>query len=381
MRRTTLGSRWLFALGAAALLRPPALPAQSLDLTVNNFGISFGDSRRVNGLRINYRDRRMREVNGVNITVWTPYEEASGVVNGIALGLPVTGARTINGLATGVLGVGADDQIRGIGIAPLGLGAGGKLAGIMIGGLGAGGGGDIEGIAIGGLGVGGGGSLRGIIIGGAGAGGGGDATGIMVGGLGTGVGGRMRGLSVGGLGAGAGGSLSGIAVGGLGVGSGGDVTGLVVGGLGVGSGGTVTGIAVGGVGVGAGAGMKGLAVGGLGVGSGGTLEGITIAGLGVGAPQVSGVAAALAVGGEDVRWVVLAPAYLRITPGGRLTGVSGSAFNHVRGEQHGLAIGVFNYADELHGVQLGVLNYARNNRKPWRLLPIVNVHFEGSGER
>ena len=50
-------------------------------------------------------------------------------------------------------------------------------------------------------------------------------------------------------------------------------------------------------------------------------------------------------------------------------------FNQVRGTQHGLAIGVFNTADELHGIQIGVLNRARNNRPPFRWLPVVNAHL------
>ena len=48
-------------------------------------------------------------------------------VNGIALGLPATGAGDINGLALGIVGVGAAGRMRGIGISPIGLGAGEEL--------------------------------------------------------------------------------------------------------------------------------------------------------------------------------------------------------------------------------------------------------------
>ena len=72
---------------------------------------------------------------------------------------------------------------------------------------------------------------------------------------------------------------------------------------------------------------------------------------------------------------VLAPAYFRIESDGRLTGVSASAFNYIKGEQHGLSIGIFNYARRLFGVQLGLLNYAKNNPVPFRLLPLLNVHL------
>src|SRR3569832_89704 len=95
-------------LALAALCACSAIPviaaAQSLDLTVNDVGVSIGDSRRVTGLRINFRDRRMEEVNGVNITVWSPYRENDGVVNGIALGIPMTGARRIRGVGAGIFG-------------------------------------------------------------------------------------------------------------------------------------------------------------------------------------------------------------------------------------------------------------------------------------
>ena len=58
-----------------------------------------------------------------------------------------------------------------------------------------------------------------------------------------------------------------------------------------------------------------------------------------------------------------------------MRGVAIAAFNQIRGEQHGLAIGVFNSADELHGMQIGLLNRARNNRPPFRWLPIFNAHL------
>lgn len=52
-----------------------------------------------------------------------------------------------------------------------------------------------------------------------------------------------------------------------------------------------------------------------------------------------------------------------------------SAFNHVRGEQRGLAIGVVNYARSLHGVQIGPLNWA-DNSSLLKLMPLVNVHVD-----
>ena len=313
----------------------------ALHLTVSDWGLAIGNARRVNGIRLNYRDHGPVLVNGLNATIWTPYDPADGDVRGVALGVPLTGARRIRGLGIG-LGVAADRDIGGVVLAGIGAGAGGRIDGILVAGLGSGAGKDVRGIAIGGLG--------------------------------TGAGGSLRGLAVGGLGVGAGGDLWGIAIGGLGAGAGRNLTGLSVGGVGVGAGGNLTGISIGGVGVGAGGRARGVIVAGVGAGAGELLEGLVIAGIGAGAPNVRALVISPAAGGESVRGVMLAPAYFRISQGGSFTGLSVSAFNHIRGVQHGLVIGIFNYARELHGVQLGVLNFAGNNHGWSRLLPLVNVH-------
>jgi hypothetical protein len=94
---------------ALALLAWIPAHAQSLDLTAHDVGVSIGDSRRTVGLRLNFRDRRMEEVIGANLTVWYPYDDAvGGVVRGLALGVPLTGARRIDGIGAGLLGVGVE---------------------------------------------------------------------------------------------------------------------------------------------------------------------------------------------------------------------------------------------------------------------------------
>jgi hypothetical protein len=72
---------------------------------------------------------------------------------------------------------------------------------------------------------------------------------------------------------------------------------------------------------------------------------------------------------------VVAPVYFKVVRGGYVNGVSASALNHIQGEQHGLSIGIYNYARRLRGVQVGVLNYARDNPPGLRLLPLFNAHF------
>lgn len=337
MRRASL--RLLVLLLAAA---PAGLSAQGVKLAVGDVGLGIGPVPRIDGLRLNGRDDiRFERVRGVNVTLWSPKERARGQVDGVALGLPLTGARQVRGLGLGV-GVGADDRFRGVALGLLGAGAGQELEGVVLGGLGAGSGGDVRGLAAGGLGVGAGGDVQGVVMGG--------------------------------LGAGASGDVEGIAVGGLGVGAGGDVRGLLVGGLGVGAGGDAAGLLVGGLGVGAAGDVSGVAVGGLGVGAGGHLRWVALAGGGIGAPRITGVAAAAVVGAEEAEGLILAPAYVRIREGGRFRGVSVSAVHDIRGVQHGLAIGLVNIARELHGVQIGLLNIAWNKER-FPVLPFFNAHF------
>ena len=100
--------------------------------------ISIGNYPRVDGVRLNFRDRALERVRGINATIWQPYEPATGRVIGLAFGLPMTGAGEIHGLGVGVLGVSAAGLLRGIAIGGLGVGSGGGVRGIAIGGVGVG---------------------------------------------------------------------------------------------------------------------------------------------------------------------------------------------------------------------------------------------------
>jgi len=349
---------------------------RSLDLGVNGVGISFGDSRRWTGLRLNYRDSRLDQATGINATIWYPYEGGAGRVSGLALGLPTTGATELSGLGIGVFGFGVERRFTGIGVAGLGMGGGGDMRGIMLAGLGMGGGGDISGLSIAGLGMGGGGNLKGIAIAGLGAGMGGNLTGLFVAGLGAGGGGDVNGIGIGGLGFGAGGNLTGAAIAGLGVGAGGNAKGLLVGGLGAGLGGDLTGIGIGGLGIGTGGDLTGLVIGGLGAGFGGTLKGVGIGGVGVGGSRIRGVAiGGLGVGGQDLKGGFATLGMFRVERYGRFRGVALAGYSEVRGRQDGLTIGVVNYARDLRGVQVGLINIAKSNPKSTRVLPLFNADF------
>ncbi len=304
----------LFATFFFSTLCTNPLYAKSFDLARNNSGVSFGNSKKFNGLRINFCDREVEKINGVNVTIWHARNNKKAIVNGISLGLWAPGAGYLRGIQIGGIGVTAEKELKGISLALLGAGSGGDISGITIGGLGAGAGGDIKGFTFGLLGAGAGGDMTGITIGGLGAGAGGDITGISIGGLGAGAGGDIKGFTLGLLGAGAGGN------------------------------------------------MTGITIGGLGAGCGNVMKGIAIGGLGVGAPKITGVALALG--------------YVKVNDEGSLYGLSAGAFNQIKGKLTGVSLGIYNYTYELNGVQIGLINYVRDNPKYMRILPLININFD-----
>lgn len=331
----------------------------ALNLTAGTVGLSIGDSERTTGLRLNYRDHQMRWVHGINATIWhPPYDQARGTVRGLALGVPVTGAMRIHGVAAGA-GVGTTETIAGVALAALGLGAGEHL----------------DGIAVGGLGVGAGGSIRGILVAGLGAGAGEHISGVAVSGLGIGSGGSVRGVLVSGVGGGAGDALTGIGVAGIGLGTGGALSGIGIAGIGAGASGGAQGLLAGGVAAGTGGDMTGILVGGLASGAGGRMTGIMAGGLASGASQVRGLAlGGIATGARTVHGALVSAGYNRIEEG-VMRGVTLSGYNDMRGTQRGIAIGIYNYARTLHGLQIGVLNVAQNNPRGLRVLPLVNANL------
>ena len=67
------------------------LHAQSLDLTVKGYGLSFGNSRRLNGVRFNLRDNQVEVVNGIK-----------GKQTGVSLGI-VNYAYELKGIQIGLI--------------------------------------------------------------------------------------------------------------------------------------------------------------------------------------------------------------------------------------------------------------------------------------
>lgn len=331
MRRFHATSRAVVLVVSASIAVPAF--AGSLDLGTGSTGISFGDSPRWNGIRINTVDRSVEQITGLNVTLWQASAEVGGTIDGLGIGLWGPRADRLRGIHLGIAGPRAHDHVRGLGIGLLGVASGegqshpderrGDLSGVMLGGLGLGAGGDVRGIAIGGLGAGAGGDIRGLAIGGLGMGAGGNVVGVAIGGLGTGVGEDAWGLLVSGMGHGVGEDFHGIGLAGLGCGYGGDVTGLTIAGLGT--------------------------------GIGGTLRGAAIGGIGVGVTRSHGVTLGLAM-----------------TRGEVMRGITIAAYNRWDEQTDGLSIGLVNVTHALRGVQIGLLNIAWENPGWRRILPVLN---------
>jgi hypothetical protein len=368
--------------GPSPVTDPPSyslfvsLVRQDVNARVSNRQLPPDASVGANGFRLTYRDDGFERVNGLNITVWRPRnaDARNGRINGLALGLPLTGATRIHGVTLGLF-ADAAHAMHGIGVGAAALTAD-RSSGIMVGGLGLYVNDRFTGISLNGLAGGGAGSMRGLMAGGLGVGTAASLTGISLGPVGVGAGERMTGLQIGGLGVGAGQSIRGISLGGLGVFSWqDDLYGVQVGGLGVGAADAIGGLSIGPLGVGSGGRITGVTVGGLVTRAGEEVRGIQAAGLALLGSAVRGLSAAGVVVTEEGTGLTAAPAYFRTGSDATYTGVSVSAFNHIRGEQRGLAIGVFNFASRLNGVQVGVLNYADNNPLFLRLLPGLNVNL------
>lgn len=311
------------ARGAAA---PASTSHAALHLAVHDVGISFGNAPRVHGLRLNWRDRGVREVNGIHLSAIGCTGEPGAFYRGIALsfgGSPRFGGAEFDGLGLGLWQIEAE-RSRGFLI-------GGGFANVA----------DAVGVQIGVLGL----SLV-------------RARGLQ---LGTAVGyGSLGGITVAALGARAQ-EMVGINVSGLAVIGDQRLFGFNAAGIGVLAENETAGINVAPM-VGAKR-VTGLTTGALIIGS--EVTGVSAGGIvgrspwapgSVPASRVRGIAAGLLMSGD-------------------LAGISVAGVNYVPGAQHGVSIAIANKAGELHGVQIGLINIAHNNQGIFRTLPVLNVHL------
>lgn len=292
--------------------RAPAPGSFALGIGLGHTGVSLGNSRRWNGIRVNFRDAGVDRVNGVLLTLWKARQGGNrdARYTGLSLGLVGPEGGRLRGINLGVIGVLAYRDMTGLNIGGGGLVSEGAVRGLSVGGLGIYARTGIQGATAAPLAV----VSRGNIAG------------VTVGGLGIVSGGDLKGLNIGGLGIYARGKVAGVSVAPLGIVGRDQILGL-----------NLSAIAVSGRGR-----VGGLSVAGLVVSSAASVEGIAMAGYRVETPTLRG---------------------LSIAP-----------YNRIRGDQHGITIGILNHARELHGLQLGLINHAGNNPGPLRWLPLLNFH-------
>lgn len=297
----------------------------SFDLGIRKSGISFGNSPVWDGLRINFSDCGVQEINGINITFWKPGRNDGSRINGISIGLAPF-ADVLQGIQIGLLGVVAQE----------------KLQGINIGGLAAVSEGNMDGINFGGLAVVSQNNLRGINIGGLATVSEGNQLGFNFGGLAVVSQGNLFGFNFGGLAVVAEGQMSGINIGGLAIVGQESLKGINMAGLAIVSEGDILGI------------NQAL----LAIVSQSAIKGITIAGYKIDAPEFRGLNISGWVDVED------------------FSGFSTAVYHKISNTQRGLVIGLFNVAEELHGVQIGLINIAKNNKGIAKVLPFINANFD-----
>ena len=209
-----------------AQVEPPE-SGSSLDLGVSEIGISVGSSPRWTGVRLNWSDRYLERINGLNLTLWKPGDAVGGEVNGVALGILAPRAARLRGISLGLLGVLPERSAAGVTVGGLGVVSEGELqglnlgllgvvseeraAGVNVAGLGIVAEGGALGVNLAGLGVVSEGRVAGINLAGLGVVSGRSISGVSVAGLGLVTEERLRGASVAGLGSVAGRSIDGVA--------------------------------------------------------------------------------------------------------------------------------------------------------------------------
>jgi len=144
--------------------------SKALNFPFRKYGISIGNSKEFNGIRINFADKNVTRINGVNVTFWLKkYQNYSASVNGISIGV-IPAAGSMQPINLGILGVGTSpNNLNGLSLGGVFIGSGGNINGLSLSGLVIAADGDnskISGISISGLGLGAAKSVNGLAIGG-----------------------------------------------------------------------------------------------------------------------------------------------------------------------------------------------------------------------
>ena len=339
-------------------------PGKSFTIGKNGNGVSFGNSRRANGLRFNFNDNGIEQINGLNITFWKPYDNQNGTIKGGAIGIWAPDAGIIRGVTLGGLGTRGQDvsglmlnivgyegpeNFRGLGLGLIASGAEIQFNGISVAGIVTGGGDLYRGLGMSAIAVGSRKEFRGIAL-----------AGIV-----AGAGESFTGFAGAPIVVGSAGDFTGIAFSGLIAGTRHDMFGFSSAGAFIGAGNNLTGIQAAGIALGARNRIKGISLGGFFVAARNRLSGISAAGIGVGSRgSIHGAAASLLFVGVFNK-----------DNNGIFEGISISPVNYIQGLLNGLTLGIFNYADSVDGLQIGLLNYIASNPRGLQLLPFFNRQF------
>ena len=333
--------------------------SSGLNLTIGHTGLSFGNSSRINGIRINWSDSGLDEINGINFTLWKPSEkDPGGDINGLALGLVAPAAGNLRGISLTPGAVLAGTSMNGIQIGGLALVSQGSINGISLAGLASVAQGNISWLAIGGLATVAQGDIDGFAFGGLATVAQGSVQGFSIGTLASVTQGSLWGFSIGGLASVTQGSLTGISMGGLATVVQGDLTGCSFGGLAVVSQGSISGINLGGLAIVGPQSVSGINLTLGQIKSDAGVNGLNIAGYKIEGRRVQGLN--LGVGwteSENIGYFTVA------------------AYNRTYDTQTGVTIGVFNHTHNLAGIQIGLLNYVESNPSPFKYLPLINVNL------
>jgi|WetSurMetagenome_2_1015567.scaffolds.fasta_scaffold00339_14 hypothetical protein len=117
---------------------------RALNFPFRKYGISIGNSHEFNGIRVNFADKNVKRINGLNITLWPDRTytfrqfidndtlDYKSIVNGIDIGvLPIAGS--MQPLNIGLLGViTAPDNLNGLSVGGITVVSGGNINGISL---------------------------------------------------------------------------------------------------------------------------------------------------------------------------------------------------------------------------------------------------------
>jgi len=96
------------------ILPQSQLKAQSLDFPTRQYGLSFGNSAYFTGLRINWSDRGVDKISGLNVSLWRAKDNEDATMNGINLGLFMPEGGNLTGINIGGVGVAAHEDLTGL---------------------------------------------------------------------------------------------------------------------------------------------------------------------------------------------------------------------------------------------------------------------------